>query len=119
MRGVLCEAESVDLSGAMLRRKKMTGKQKRVILGGILLAGAIVSVVWVVILPRDDQTMSRRQAQRGVEKLKRDIVVPLDQATREKIAGLIEDLARDHDYSMQTEDNKSSVATRARSTSPT
>jgi HEAT repeat protein len=97
----------------MLRRKKMTQKQKRVILGCILLAGVIGSVVLVVMLAGDDQIMSGRQAQRGVEKLKRDIAIPLDQATREKIAGLIEDLARDRDYSMQTEDNKSSVATRA------
>jgi len=87
----------------------------------ILTAGGVIAliiVLLVVVTHKSPETetgvMSLREAERQVQELKEKIKVPIDEETRKKIDGLVNDLARDHEYTAEFNGQKYSVAWKAR-----
>ena len=86
----------------------------------ILTVGVIalmVVLLVVVVTHKSPETengvMSRQEAERQVEELKQKIAVPIDEETREKIDGLVNDLAREHEYTVEVNGRKYSAAWKA------
>ena len=101
----------------------MTNKLTILIIGGLIALIVVLLAVVVVTykspktesgIKKENGVMSKQEAERRVEELKEKIKVPIDEETREKIDGLVNDLARDHEYTVEVNGRKYSVAWKAR-----
>lgn len=82
---------------------------------GVIALIIVLLVVMVTLKSAETENgvMSRQEAERRVKELKQKIVVPIDDATREKIDGLVNDLALEHEYTVEFKGQKYSVAWKA------
>ena len=88
-------------------------RYKTILLVVVAAALTIGVIVWLRHRPEPEAVMSLAEAQREVERLKERVAVPVDAATRKKIEGLINELARDRDYTVEVNGRKYSRAWKA------
>lgn len=87
----------------------MMKKLKVFIVAGAIVAAAIVLVVVVKCKTQGTEFMSRREADRRVQELKQKIKLP-DEAMREKIDSLINDIREDHKF-VEVNGQKEAIST--------
>lgn len=88
-------------------------KSKILIFVGTITLAVIIFLIVMVYKCGGEGVMSLREAERQVRELKEKITLPIDEATREKINSLTNDLEHNEEYTVEINSQKYTLATKA------